>query len=472
MKFINIIFSVLLVLVYTFFTYLLYDIGILSGTFEYILLFILTIIVILMVLGILKAGKKLKIVSYVFSILLLIILSTLIYYLNTTKYFIDSFDGESKDNYDNYYVIVLKNSKYLKLSDLKDKKIAVSSNLDDTVLDKINLKFEKTEYDDCEKLKNSLFNKDVDGVILSDVDEFLLKNIDSTFEDNIRVLYKIKVKKESENETIEQASDIDITKTPFVVFISGIDTSGAISRVSRSDVNIVVTVNPASHEVLLTTIPRDYYVQLNGTTGYKDKLTHAGIYGVSKSVKTVEDLLDIDISYYLRVNFDSVVKLVDEIGGVNIYSDRNLSFCNIKQGYNYLDGNCALRFARERHSYETGDRHRGENQEEVIKAIIDKVSTSSAILTKYNTILKNLQNSFESDVNSSTIKSYLRMQIKDMPKWSVKTYNLNGYDSHNYTYSYKGSKLYVMEPDINTVSKASSIINGMLDKKTFSELGI
>ena len=223
---------------------------------------------------------------------------------------------------------------------------------------------------------------------------------------------------------------------------------------------------------MLTTIPRDYYVQLNGTTGYKDKLTHAGIYGIDKSVKTVEDLLNIKINYYVRVNFDTVVNLVNQIGGISIYSDQNLKFCNIKKGYNDLNGDCALRFARERHSYQTGDRHRGENQEEVIRAIIDKVGNSSAILTKYNSIISNLQNNFETDVSSKTIKEYIKMQTKDMPKWSVKNLNLNGYDSHNYTYSYPTTKLYVMQPDINTVNKASEVINQILNNKTFSELGI
>ena len=209
---------------------------------------------------------------------------------------------------------------------------------------------------------------------------------------------------------------------------------------------------------------------LHGTTGYKDKLTHAGIYGIDKSVSTVEDLLKINLNYYVRVNFDTVTNLVNQIGGVRINSDQDLNFCNIKKGYNDLNGECALRFARERHSYKTGDRHRGENQEEVIRAIIDKVSSSTAILTKYNNIISNLQNNFETDVPSKTIKEYIKMQTKDMPKWNVKNLNLNGYDSHNYTYSYRGSMLYVMEPDINTVDKASSVINGMLDGKTFSEL--
>ena len=308
-------------------------------------------------------------------------------------------------------------------------------------------------------------------MIINDVNEYLLSDTDDDFEKKIRIIYKISIPKKTKN--VNKNDNVDVTNTPFTFFISGIDTSGAISTVSRSDVNIVVTVNPKTYEVLLTTIPRDYYVRLHGTTGYKDKLTHAGIYGIDKSVSTVEDLLKINLNYYVRVNFDSVTKLVDELGGISIYSDKALNFCNIKKGYNYLDGKCALRFARERHSYDSGDRHRGENQEEVIKAIINKVSSSSTILTKYSSILSNLQDSFETDVSSDTIKKLINLQASNMPKWNVKTLNLNGYDSHNYTYSYNsGSMLYVMEPDVNTVNKASSVINGMLKGKTFNKLGL
>lgn len=468
MKILNTILSVIIVLLYSYLCYLLCDIGLLSGILEKVLMIALFVVMVLIILGMFKLKNKKKIIAYVFYVILLIVLSVGIYYLNPTKNFIDSFDTADKTSYDNYYVVVLKKSKYTKLSDLKDKPIGVCEDLSKKVTKKININYEEQKLDSCARLKENLFDGMIDAAILSDVSEYLISSSYEDFEKNVRVIYKISIPKKTKN--VNKNDDIDVTNTPFALFISGIDTSGAISKVSRSDVNIVVTVNPKSHEVLLTTIPRDYYVMLHGTTGYKDKLTHAGIYGIDKSVSTVEDLLKINLNYYVRVNFDSVTNLVNQIGGVRINSDQDLNFCNIKKGYNDLNGECALRFARERHSYKTGDRHRGENQEEVIRAIIDKVSSSTAILTKYNNIISNLQNNFETDVPSKTIKEYIKMQTKDMPKWNVKNLNLNGYDSHNYTYSYRGSMLYVMEPDINTVDKASSVINGMLDGKTFSEL--
>lgn len=469
MKILNTILSVIIVLFYSYLCYLLCDIGLLSSLLGIIGFIFLTVILLLIIIGMFKLKKK--IIAYVFYILMTFVMFIGIYYLNTTKSFIDSFDKSDKKNFDNYYVVVLKSSKYTKLSDLNSKKIGVCEKLGSNVTKKININYSEENYTSCQLLKEALFQNRVDAMIINDVNEYLLSDTDDDFEKKIRIIYKISIPKKTKN--VNKNDNVDVTNTPFTFFISGIDTSGAISTVSRSDVNIVVTVNPKTYEVLLTTIPRDYYVRLHGTTGYKDKLTHAGIYGIDKSVSTVEDLLKINLNYYVRVNFDSVTKLVDELGGISIYSDKTLNFCNIKKGYNYLDGKCALRFARERHSYDSGDRHRGENQEEVIKAIINKVSSSSTILTKYSSILSNLQDSFETDVSSDTIKKLINLQTSSMPKWNVKTLNLNGYDSHNYTYSYNsGSMLYVMEPDVNTVNKASSVINGMLKGKTFNKLGL
>ena len=340
--------------------------------------------------------------------------------------------------------------------------------LDSEVLNKIKINYEKKAYEKVDSLLESLYENDTDAIIVSDIEEYILEENDEDFSRKVKVIHTIKIKKENEVE----ASIKDTSNQSFSLYISGIDTAGVISKVSRSDVNIIATVNPKTNQVLLTTIPRDYYVQLHGTTGLKDKLTHAGIYGINMSITTIEDLLDMDIDYYARVNFDTVVHLVNELGGISVYSDRNLSFCNIKEGYNHLMGDCALRFARERKSYETGDRHRGENQEEVIKAIINKVETSSSLLTKYNSILKNLEGDFETNATLEEIKNLVKLQVSNMPKWTVKTYNLNGSDSHNYTYSGGNRVLYVMEPLEDSVNKTKEIIKAVLEGKTFEEIGI
>lgn len=468
MKLVGIIISVILFLIYIYFGFLLNDIGLLSNKTLLCIFIFFGLMVLLIIFGMMKTKKKiLKILFFIISILFIFACSIGIYYSNSTIKFINSI-GDSKEVYDYYYIIVMKDSRYDKLNDLSGKKIGQVDDLDQKVTSKIDIKYEKNTYDTADELVNDLYDKKVDAIIISDVDEYLIENEDDEFTKKVRIIKTISVKKD---ETVEK-SNKNITEEPFIMYISGIDTSGSISKVSRSDVNIVVTVNPVTYEVLLTSIPRDYYVQLHGTTGIKDKLTHAGIYGINKSLTTIEDLLQIDIDYYVRVNFDTVVNLVDEIGGITIYSDQNLSFCNIKEGNNIVDGNCALRFARERKSYATGDRHRGENQEEVIKAIIDKVQTSPTIITKYNSILKNLSKNFETNVSNDDIKDFIKMQIEDMPNWEVRSLNLDGYDSNNYTYSGGNSVLYVMEPNEKSVNDASETINAMISGKTFKDLGM
>ena len=217
--------------------------------------------------------------------------------------------------------------------------------------------------------------------------------------------------------------------------------------------------------MLLVNIPRDYYVNLHGKDA-KDKLTHAGLYGIDTSIKTIEDLLSININYYIRINFDSVVKVVDEIGGIDITSDQDLNFCSIKKGINHVDGACALKYARERKSYLSGDRHRGENQQEVIKAVLSKIKKNKLLIFKYPIILNKLKNNFETNIKNDDIKDFIKKDIKYLPKWVIKSYNLNGSDSKNYTYSMgKKRMLYVMEPDYNTVLKAKELINDVLNNK-------
>ena len=240
---------------------------------------------------------------------------------------------------------------------------------------------------------------------------------------------------------------------------------------------MLVTVNTKNHEILLTSIPRDYYVQLHDTTGYKDKLTHAGIYGINMSVNTIQDFLDINIDYYVRVNFSTLIDVVDIIGGIDVYSDKGfIPWTNTKlyipEGNVHMNGAMALAFARERYTYQEGDRHRVQNQQDVITAIIKKVTSSTTILTKYTTLLDELSNSFETNIKTSTITTLMKHQLDKMPSWTIKNYSLNGSDSYDYTYSAGMQKLYVMIPDKETVAKAKEYIDGMENGKTLKELGL
>jgi LCP family protein required for cell wall assembly len=257
-------------------------------------------------------------------------------------------------------------------------------------------------------------------------------------------------------------ANIDVTK-PFILYISGIDTYGEISEISRSDVNIMVVVNPRTHKILLVNTPRDYYVQLHGTTGRKDKLTHAGIYGVETSASTLEDLYSVPIDYMMRINFSSLVKVVDSIGGVDVYSEYDFTAdgTHFTVGTNRLSGQQALAFSRERHSFEGGDRTRGENQLKVIRAIIAKLSTPAAAV-RYQQVLASLQGAFQTNMSTEAITSLARTQLDSMAKWETSSVSVDGTGSSDFTYSTGNARLYVMVPDQATVDAAKQKIRQYL----------
>ena len=261
------------------------------------------------------------------------------------------------------------------------------------------------------------------------------------------------------------SKDLDVTRKPFNIYISGIDTYGEISSVSRSDVNMVVTVNPKTRQILLTSIPRDYYVHLHGKTGYNDKLTHAGLYGVDMSINTVEDLLDIDINYYVKVNFSSVIKIVNALYGVDVLSDYSFTSIdgyNYIKGYNRVNGEEALSFARERKAFAAGDNQRVKDQQALLEAMFRKCISPSMII-KYNSFLNSVEGSFVTNMPVDRLKSLVRLQIAKKYKWIITANSLDGENSSNYTYSYSASKLYVMEPIEDSVDYASKLIKSVID---------
>jgi LCP family protein required for cell wall assembly len=246
-----------------------------------------------------------------------------------------------------------------------------------------------------------------------------------------------------------------------VVYISGIDTAGSIAKVSRSDVNILMVVNPDQGKVLLVNTPRDYYVQLHDTTGTKDKLTHAGIYGVQKSIDTLQDLYRINIDYYVRVNFSSLVKIVDTLGGVDVNVDEAFTSLHGKfaftEGMNHMNGEQALGFSRERYAFGAGDRTRGQNQQKVITALIGKASERSN-LVRYNELLDALEGAVEMNVPMEQITSVVRQRLEDNKSWTVESVSVDGRGDMLPTYSMGAQRLYVMIPDEATLDSARQAI--------------
>ena len=382
--------------------------------------------------------------------------------INSTYAFFENMNKTDNENIV-MKIIVLEDSPYNTLKDLEEQKIGF---LDDDNKIKIKELLKEITYTevldtDFSSLLEKLKDNELSALVIS---ESFLSILDEIEDINIRIISSIEVNKDDTEEVFKEADN----KDSFILYISGIDSYGDINTLKgRSDVNILAVINTLTHEVLLVNTPRDYYVQLSGTTGLKDKLTHAGIYGIEKSMATLEDLYNVDIDYYLRVNFDTLVEFIDLIGGVDINSD--ITFTNgdvtINKGDNHLNGKEALVYARERKSYTTGDNHRGQNQQQIITAIIDKLSSSTTLISKYKSILDSLDGTFQTNVSSSLLTSLIKRELTSFHKWEVDSIQVTGKDSKNYTYS-MGKKylLYVMEPDLDSVKDASEKMQELLKK--------
>ena len=261
-----------------------------------------------------------------------------------------------------------------------------------------------------------------------------------------------------------------ITKEPFVVYLSGVDTRGELTEKARSDVNILAAVNPETKQVVLINTPRDYYVDLAGTNS-KDKLTHAGLYGVQTSMDTLGNLYGVDVQHYIRINFAGFINIVDALGGVDVYSDQAFTSVGspgyydpttFAEGWNHLDGKAALAFARERHAFKTGDVQRGINQMKVIDAMLNKIK-SPALLMGFSKIMDSAADCFVTSLSQNQISALVRMQLSDFAEWNIESYTVTGSSgSSTKCYSAKGQKLYVMKPDENSVAKAKEMVAAVL----------
>lgn len=250
----------------------------------------------------------------------------------------------------------------------------------------------------------------------------------------------------------------------FVAYISGADTWGNAGTKSRSDVNIIAVVNTVSKKVLLVSTPRDYYVPLSVSNGVKDKLTHAGIYGIDSSIETLELLYGVDIQYYVRVNFTGFVGIIDALGGVDVYSDTSFVVnddFSYTQGLNHMSGIEALAFSRERYALAGGDRSRGNHQMEVIKAVLQKCASSS-ILYNYSEVMNNISGCFSTNMSQNTIASLVRMQLNDMAQWEITSMSVDGTGAKKTTYTMPGQNLYVMIPNEESVQAAKDSIAAVL----------
>ncbi|MGQ7462316.1 LCP family glycopolymer transferase CpsA [Streptococcus suis] len=308
----------------------------------------------------------------------------------------------------------------------------------------------------------SMMNGESQAMVLNGVFTNILESEDPEFSSKVKKIYSYKITQEVET-AVEQASG-----DSFNIYISGIDTYGPISSVSRSDVNIIMTVNRATHKILLTTTPRDSYVAIaDGGQNQYDKLTHAGIYGVNASVHTLENLYGIDISNYIRLNFTSFLQLIDLVGGIDVYNDQeftsHIGGHQFPVGNLHLNSELALAFVRERYSLANGDNDRGKNQEKVIAAIIKKLSSPDN-LSNYQAILAGLEGSIQTDLSLETIMSLVNTQLESGTQFEVTSQALTGTGRYDLTsYAMPSSQLYMMEINQDSLTQVKSAIQAVLD---------
>lgn len=432
---------------------------------KYLIIFIVISLFILtfdIIIDIFLENKLFKIISIILSSLMIICYLLIFNYLNKTNDFIKRLFSHTQ--METYYIAVLNTSNYNTIEDLNNLKIGTFYNNEDSyseIMKNIDNLIDYTEinYSSLLEMRNELIYGNIDAILISEHNKELLEenedlNVSLRYIYNVTTTTKIDI----------NPKQLNVTKDPFIIYITGIDTYGDISTVARSDVNIVVTVNPKTKKILLVTIPRDYYVQLHGTTGRKDILTHAGFYGTDMSVSTIEDLLNIDIDYYVRLNFSTLIKVIDVIGGIDVYSNFTFNTYGYQfyEGYNHLNGEYALAFSRARKNFDGGDKQRGKNQLQVIEALIKKITTSSVLLNNYLSILESLDGTFQTNIESKSIYALVKMQLSDMPELNIEKYSLDGFNGQDYTYSLGDILAFVMEPDYETVNEAKIKIQEMM----------
>lgn len=335
----------------------------------------------------------------------------------------------------------------------------------------------QTEYDSMTALLEAFYNGEVDSIIINESSRSQILDMEaySNFDSNTRVVYQTSYKVKN-NDSATSVSDI--TSKPFNVLISGSDTRGGFDENGRSDVIMVATVNPKTHTILLTSVPRDFYVTTacdagdGCMQGALDKITHTGIHGTNTTKRTVEQLLGIEINYTFKVGFDTVTELVDILGGVDVYVEPgyavHTSYLNVNEGINHLNAEQALAYARERYSYTEGDRQRTKNQQQVLMGIV-KEATKPSVITNYAAIMDTMANTFSTTMSNEEITDLIKYQLNNNPTWKMEQYMVDG-TGDTLMCAELGDAASVMVPDQSTVKMAKDKINAVLAGKSSEDV--
>lgn len=444
---------------------------------EMYLIIIAVVLVILWIFSFFSQFTRLShIPGKIESIIVTLILALGSYYLLITQNMLSQITDIGY-TVDNIVVLVLKDDPAQSLQDAAGYTFGIQKSFNSEKIDKAVQSFSDeagqelnvVSYDSLQTQIQALYDGNVGAIIYNEGFKDSVAEIYPTFEADTRKLDNIEIKTEVETEAA--TSDVDVTEEPFSVYISGNDSYGSVDVQGRSDVNIIIFVNPATKQILQVSTPRDFYVKFPNVTGEtKDKLTHSGNFGIQCSMDTMESIYGTEIDYYARVNFTSLIKMVDALGGIDVNADYAFNTFDGKsfvQGLNHLNGEDALSFSRERYSLPNGDFDRGRHQQLVIEAMMQK-AMSPAILTSYAGIMSSLQDSFVTSMPSSDITSLVKLMLKDGSGWNMVKASASGSGATDYCYSL-GFAASVVVPDEVSVEQIKAQIQALYNGEILTQ---
>ena len=458
------------------------------------LLFLITIVFVLLdlifilLLCFATKGVVSKIICIIFTLAISLASCLGGYYMSKTGGLLSNMTNVAKHSKNTVSVVVKESSDMKKKTDLAGRSVGTLANINTVGSKKIlkeltnsGISMEQKEFGSMTEMLESFYNGEVDSIVISESSRSQITDMEAyaNFDNNTRVVYQTSYKVEN---TDKANAVSNITTTPFNVLISGSDTRGGFDENGRSDVIMVATVNPKTGTILLTSVPRDFYVTTacdagdGCQQGALDKITHTGIHGTNTTKRTVEQLLGIEINYTFKVGFDTVTDIVDAVGGIDVNVEPGYECSNflhapglsVHAGINHLNGEQALGYARERYAYSEGDRQRTKNQQQVLMGIVDKV-TSPAIVTNYAQIMDSMSNTFSTTMSNDEISSLIKYQLNSNPKWKMEQYMVNG-TGDTLMCAELGDAAYVMVPDQSTVTTAKNKINAVLAGKSADDV--
>lgn len=492
-KVIAILLSIVMIVLMAFFTYQLIKMDILPQNLfiPVILVFVLISLILILWINLMAHGVVSKVFAMIFVLLYTVSMGIGNFYVYKTDGFMQKVtDHKIGDVKNTVSIIVMDDSNIKDLSSLKGKKVGRLNNVDKVGTNKL-LKsvkkkkgsnyFKTKKFDGALSEVEALYNGEIDAMILNESYRGNVTSVEEYehFSTETRVVYSTSYYTTKKNDSLVVS---DITKNPFTILISGNDTTGDVSELSRSDVNMLVTINPKTSTILLTSMSRDTYVETvcdaDGDTacpeGQMDKITHTGIYGLNTTRQTVEKFYDLKVNYSFRVNFTSVIDVVDALDGIDLNVEEgeqcDLFWANMKPGLpvgmHHVDGETALAFARERKAYVDGDYQRVRNQQKVLQAIINR-AISSSVLVNYTSFINSLESAFETNMTYDEITDLIKYELQAKPDWKFETYQISGLGDELMCASL-GQAASVQVPDLNTVRIAREKIEAVMNGKSSS----